>query len=62
MKMWNSVAYSGGCKAVDISGIQNMYTLVVETEDDERGTGKFLEGLVKAIKGFEFYPAGQEEF
>lgn len=21
MKMWNSVAYSGGCKAVDISGI-----------------------------------------
>jgi len=62
MKMWNSVVYSGGCKPVDISGMQHMCTLVVETEDEDRGRGKFLEGLVKAIKGFGFYSAGKEEF
>lgn len=42
--------------------MQHMCTLVVETEAEDRGRGKFLEGLVKVIKGFGFYSAGKEEF
>lgn len=37
-----------------------MCTLVIDTEDEDRGRDKFLEGLIKAIKGFEFYSAGKE--
>lgn len=55
------MAYSHDCKLVGISGMQDMCTLVIETEDEDRGRDKFLEGLAKAIKGFEFYSAGKED-
>lgn len=41
--------------------MQDMCTLVIETEDEDRGRDKFLECLAKAIEGFEFYSAGKED-
>lgn len=62
MKMLNSMAYSGGHNSADISGMQNLCRQVVETEGEEIGRGEFLEGLIKALKGFELHSAGKEEF